>query len=216
MKKFKIEIIKKEKSNLKLKPNLKDYEKTAKSWDWKKAEKVLDWFSGHKINAAYNAIDRHGEGEHKNKVALYWLGEDGTKKEFTFWEMQNLSNQFANILKKYGVRRGERVFLFLPRVPELYFGFLGILKTGAIAGTMFQAFGPEGVKDRLENSQARFLVTTTEMVKRVYKVKKDLPHLEKIFLTDVVFPVPGVPLIIEFRGREPLIPGRRRKESSRI
>ena len=185
-KSWKLEIIKKDPKKFAIKPNLADYQKTNQTWNWKKAEKALTWFPGHKINAAYNAIDRHAEGERKNKVALYWIGEDGTKKEFTFWEMQNLSNQFANVLKKYGTEKGERVFLFLPRIPELYYGFLGVLKTGAVAGTMFQAFGPEGVLDRLQNSQARFLITTSEMVKRVYKIKKDLPHLEKFFLTDVV------------------------------
>ncbi len=184
-KKFKVEVIKKSKKDLKLEPNLKDYEKTAKTWDWKKAEKALDWFPGRKINAAYNAIDRHDQTDRKNKVALYWMGQDGTKKEFTFWQMKNLSNQTANVLKKHGVERGDRVFLFLPRIPELYYSFLGILKTGAIAGTMFQAFGPEGAKDRLENSQAKFLITNSELLKRIYKIKKDLPYLEKIFLTDV-------------------------------
>jgi len=184
-KKFTYETIKKSKKDLKIEPNLPDYDKTHQTWDWKKAEKALTWFPGHKINAAYNAIDRHAEGERKNKVALYWMGEDGTKKEFTFWEMQNLSNQVANILKNHGLEKGERVFLFLPRNPELYFSFLGVIKTGAIAGTMFQAFGPEGIRDRLQNSGAKFLITTSEMVKRVYKIKKDLPNLEKIFLTDV-------------------------------
>lgn len=186
---WKVETIKKNKSNFKLKPNIEDYGKIAKDWDWKKAENALDWFedqsAGRRINAAYNAIDRHDNTKRKNKVALYWMGQDGTKKEFTFWEMKNLSNKFANVLKKHNTKKGDRVFLFLGRVPELYYTFLGILKTGAIAGTMFQAFGPEGVKDRLENSQAEYLVTSNELLPRIYQIKKDLPNLKTIFIIDV-------------------------------
>ncbi|PIU43337.1 MAG: acetate--CoA ligase, partial [Candidatus Nealsonbacteria bacterium CG07_land_8_20_14_0_80_40_10] len=137
-----------------------------------------------RINAAYNAIDRHVKTARKNKVALYWENEAGDKKEYSFWQLSALSNKFANLLKKYDVQKGERVFIFLPRIPELYTSFLGILKTGAIAGTMFQAFGPSGLFDRLSISGARFLMTNREMSARVYKIKDKLPRLEKIIIVD--------------------------------
>ena len=179
---MKIEIIKKKK--FALPPNLKDYKKTYQSFNWKEAEKELTFFEGKKFNAAYNAIDRHAESWRKNKVALYWEEENGETKEYSFLQLKLLSNQFANVLKKLKVKRGDRVFIFLPRIPELYISFLGILKTGAIAGTLFQAFGPSGLLDRLSNSEAKIVITNSELKKRIYKIKKDLPHLEKIIVVD--------------------------------
>ena len=121
-------LIKKKVKDFKIKPNLKDYQKEYRTFTWEKGEKELEWFPGGKINAAYNAVDRNATGFRKNKVALYWEGENGEKKKFTFQELAILSNQFANFLKDKEVERGDRVFFFLPRVPELYYGFLGTLK----------------------------------------------------------------------------------------
>lgn len=170
--------------NLKKRPNLVDYEKAYRRFSWKQAEAELAWFAGKRLNAAFNAVDRHLSGPRKNKVALYWEGEDGEKKKFTFAELSRLSSKFANVLKKLGVERGNRVFFFLPRVPEIYFGFLGAIKAGAIAGTLFSAFGPQAIFDRLESSSARILVTNKTLLPRVSRVRKKLPHLEKILLVD--------------------------------
>lgn len=179
---MKIETIKKKKFILE--PNLKNYEKTYKAFNWKGAKKELSFFEGGKFNAAYNAIDRHINTWRKNKIALYWENEKGENKEYSFLQLSYLSNKFANVLKKIGVKKGDRVFIFLPRIPELYISFLGILKTGAIAGTMFQAFGPSGILDRLSNSEASVVVTNKELKKRIYKVKNKLPKLKKIIVVD--------------------------------
>lgn len=181
---MKKKLIKKTKTDFKKTPNLVDYQKTYRTFSWDQAEKELDWFPQKRLNAAHNAIDRHVQGSRKNKVALYWEGADGTKKKFTFYELYRLSNQFANLLKSLGIKKGERVFFFLPRVPALYFGFLGTLKTGAIAGTMFSAFGPKALLDRLENSDAKFLVTNQELYPRVDKIASKLPNLKKIILVE--------------------------------
>jgi acetyl-CoA synthetase len=165
---------------LKIKPNLADYEKAAKKFRWKDYYRDVEFFSG-RLNAAHNAIDRHKDIP--NKVALYWK-DDKEEKEYTFSEMHDLSNKFANVLKKLSVKKGDRIFIFLPRVPELYVSFLGILKTGAIAGTMFAAFGPRALKDRLENSSAKVLITNSELKKRVDEIRKDLPCLKKIVIID--------------------------------
>ncbi|PJE67633.1 acetate--CoA ligase [Candidatus Shapirobacteria bacterium CG10_big_fil_rev_8_21_14_0_10_40_9] len=171
-------------SYFKIKPNLLDYEKTYKSFSWKKAESQLSWFPGKKLNAAYCAIDVNAKNFRKNKIALYWEGETGEKKKFTFSELSALSSQFGNLLKTLGIKRGDRVFFFLPRVPELFFGFLGTLKIGAIAGTLFSAFGPEALYDRLSNSQAKILVTNKILKQRVEKIRRKLPELEKIILVE--------------------------------
>ena len=164
---------------LKRKPNLPDYQKAVRKFRWKNYFKEIEFFYG-KLNAAYNAIDRHTDIP--NKVALYWIGEE--EKRYTFREMKNLSNKFANVLKKLSVKKGDRVFIFLPRVPELYVSFLGTLKIGAIAGTLFAAFGPKALKDRLENSSAKVLITNAELKKRVDTIRKDLPDLKKIIVID--------------------------------
>ena len=107
-----------------------------------------------KLNAAYEAIAKHINSPRKNKVALFWEGENGEKVQFSFLQIDLLASKFGNMLKSLGIQRRDRVFFFLPRVPELYFGFLGTLKIGAIAGTMFSAFGPQAIEDRLGNSGA--------------------------------------------------------------
>ncbi len=173
----------KKRPDLKNFPNLADYDEVYNSFDWKLVRKELDWFDD-KINAAYNAVDRHTQTWRKNKVALYWEAEDGTKRQYTFEELSVLSNKIGNILKDFGVDRGDRVFIFLPRVPELYISFLGALKIGAIAGTLFSAFQEQALADRLGNSDARVVITNKELEKRIDKVKKKLPSLKHIITVD--------------------------------
>jgi len=177
-------IIKKPKSYFTTSPNLLDYQKTYQTFSWKKAEKEMLWFPPKKINAAYNAVDRQAQSWRKNKVALYWEGENGEEIKYTFFELSLLSNRFANLLKTLGVEKGERVFFFLPRIPELYFGFLGTLKAGAIAGTLFSAFGPNALLDRLGNSQAKVLITDEILYPRVKKILHQLSHLQHLILVD--------------------------------
>lgn len=164
--------------------NLDDYDRVYRSFDWKQARKEIDWFDGVKMNAAYNAIDRHTQTWRKNKIALYWEDEDGSTKQFTFEQLSLLSNKMGNILKDFGVTRGQRVFIFLPRVPELYISFLGILKIGAIAGTLFSAFQEQALADRLGNSDAEVVITNSELKKRIDKVRSKLPALKHIITID--------------------------------
>lgn len=179
-----MKVIKKSKSSFKIAPNLTDYEKVYRSFSWKDAYQELSWFPRHKLNAAFNAIDRHLATWRKNKVALYWEGEDGSQKKFTFEDLAEKSSQFSNYLKSLGVKRGDRVFIFLPRVPELYISFLGILKIGAIAGTLFSAFQEQALADRLNNSGVSILITNEELRLRVEKIKKKLQSLKKIIIID--------------------------------
>lgn len=178
------QLIRKTKKYLRRPANLLDYDKVYRNFKWQKAEKELVWFKGKRLNAAYNAVDRNALSYRKNKIALYWLGSKEEKKKFTFAELAVLSNQFANLLKSFGVEKGDRIFLFLPRIPELYFGFLGVLKTGAIAGTLFSAFGPKALFDRLDGSGAKILITNRKLKKRVDQVSKKLKNLKKIILVE--------------------------------
>jgi acetyl-CoA synthetase len=160
--------------------NLQNYEEMYEKFDWKETEKEFSWYETGRINMAYEAIDRHAESFRKNKIALYYR-DDSRKEKYTFKEMKEYSNQAGNILKTYGnVEKGDRVFVFLPRSPELYFAVLGAIKLGAIVGPLFEAFMEGAVRDRLEDSGAKVLVTTPELLERV--PVNELPELKTIFL----------------------------------
>ncbi|OGG14376.1 acetate--CoA ligase [Candidatus Gottesmanbacteria bacterium RIFCSPHIGHO2_01_FULL_39_10] len=174
----------KKKDYFKVSPNLENYDELVKSFNWKNYHRELDWFAGGKLNAAYNAIDRHVKSWRKNKVALYWIGEDNSRQAYSFEDLFLLSNQFGNYLKDKGIERGDRVFIFLPRIPYLFISFLGILKIGAIAGTLFSAFQEKALFDRLENSQAKAVITNYALLPRIQKVKSKLPHLKEIIVID--------------------------------
>lgn len=179
-----LKIIQKPKSYFKSLPNLSDYEREAKRFVWKSIEEEIPLLSDNKFNAAYWAIDQNAKNQRKNKIALYWQGENEEKKKYTFLELSILSNKFARLLKSLGVEKGERVFFFLPRVPELFYGFLGTLKSGAVAGTLFSAFGPQALYDRLSNSKAKILITNRELLPRVAKIRNKLWDLQRIILVE--------------------------------
>ncbi|MCM3587902.1 acetate--CoA ligase [Mesobacillus maritimus] len=160
--------------------NLQNYQDTYNNFNWQDVEKNFSWHDTGKVNMAHEAIDRHADGPRKNKIALYY--QDGTRKEkYTFKEMKEYSNQAGNVFKNYGdVEKGDRVFIFMPRSPELYFAVLGAIKLGAIVGPLFEAFMEGAVRDRLQDSEAKVLVTTPELLKRV--PVDELPALQHIFL----------------------------------
>ncbi|KIL43873.1 acetate--CoA ligase [Jeotgalibacillus soli] len=166
--------------SIKGKYNLESYEETAASFDWKEAEKNFSWHETGKVNMAYEAIDRHAESDKKNKVALYYRDAERNEK-YTFKEMKELTNKAANVLKSHGdVEKGDRVFIFMPRSPELYFALLGALKIGAIVGPLFEAFMEGAVRDRLEDSEAKVIITTPDLLERI--PVNELPHLKHVFL----------------------------------
>ncbi len=173
------------KDRLKITPNLPDYEEAVKKFNkWSDFKNELTYFEDHKINAAFNAIDRHVNTWRRNKIALFYESETGEKKEYSFYDLFILSNKACNVLKDLGLERGDRAFLFLPRIPELFYCFLGIQKAGAIAGTMFSAFGPQAIEDRLGDSEAKIVITTKELKERIDKVRHNLPKLKHIIVVD--------------------------------
>jgi len=182
-----LQIIEKNSKEFKLPPNSQNYAKTLKDFSYEKYTKELVWSSKNHINAAYNAITKNALGDRKNKIALYWEGEDGIEKKYTFAEIEEQSNKIGNYLKSLGVERGDRVFIFLPRVPELYFTFIATLKIGAVAGTLFSAFGPQALFDRLSQSEAKVLVTNSQLATRVTPIKSTLENLEKVVIVDTDF-----------------------------
>ncbi|KHD84253.1 acetate--CoA ligase [Heyndrickxia ginsengihumi] len=160
--------------------NLKNYEEAYQNFNWNEVEKQFSWHETGRVNLAYEAIDRHAESFRKNKVALNYLS-DTRKETYTFNDLKVLTNKAGNVLKEKGnVQKGDRVFIFMPRSPELYFAVLGAIKLGAIVGPLFEAFMEGAVRDRLEDSEAKVLVTTPDLVDRV--PVDQLPKLETIFV----------------------------------
>jgi acetyl-CoA synthetase len=162
--------------------NLKNYADTYKNFNWKDVEKNFSWHSSGKVNIAYEAIDRHAQTWRKDKIALYYV-DDFREEKYTYQELMLLSNKFANVLRNLGIKKGDRVFVFMPRYPELYIAFLGIVKVGAVVGPLFEAFMEEAVKDRLKDSEAVAVITTPTMKNRI--PRKDLPALKYMILVGV-------------------------------
>lgn len=172
-------IIKKRKGNY----NLNDY-KNLIQFDWQKAVNNDIDFKKVNYNAASYAVDLNALNYRKNKIALYWEGETEEEVKYTFAEISVLSSRFSQCLRKIGIVKYDRVFIFLPRWPELYISFLGIIKSGAIAGTLFSAFGPQALLDRLNNAKASLLITNLSLFSRIKPIWKKLPFLKKIILVD--------------------------------
>ncbi|MDY6932792.1 MAG: acetate--CoA ligase [Spirochaetota bacterium] len=162
--------------------NLKSYEDVYDKFQWSDVERDFTWYNTGKVNIAYEAIDKHTENWRKNKVALYYI-DDFREEKYTFMELKYLSNRFANVLRSIGIKKGDRVFVFMPRSPELYITFLGIAKIGAVVGPLFEAFMEEAVRDRLADSEAVAIITTPEMKHRI--PNRDLPFLKHIILVGV-------------------------------
>mgnify|MGYP001493481283 FL=1 len=159
--------------------NLSNYEETYAAFDWTEAEKEFSWYETGKVNIAYEAIDRHLLTDRKNKTAL--LYSDATREEsYSFAQLSELSNKFGNVLRSLGINKGDRVFVFMPRSPELYVSVLGTLKIGAIVGPLFEAFMEGAVRDRLEDSEAVAIVTTPALLPRV--PVGQLPALKHVIL----------------------------------
>lgn len=159
---------------------LTNYEETAKNFKWEDAEKEFSWYKTGKVNMAYEAIDRHAESDKKDKTAL--LYQDAERKEsYTFGDMKNWTNKAANVYANHSnLTKGDRLFIFMPRSPELYFALLGATKMGVIVGPLFEAFMEGAVYDRLLDSEAKAIVTTPELLSRIPLDK--LPSLETVFI----------------------------------
>ena len=116
------------------------------------------WFVGGKLNAAYNCLDRH-LAERGTKTALLWEGEPGDKQSFTYEELHREVGKAANALKRLGVRKGDRVAIYLPMVPEAVISMLACARIGAAHSVVFGGFSAESLRDRIRDAQAKVLIT---------------------------------------------------------
>jgi acetyl-CoA synthetase len=167
--------------------NLLDYNELHSSFDWEKERKGLDGLpNSGGINVAYEAVERHTLGKLMHHVALRWIRKDQSSRDFTYQDLNLLSNRFANVLGQLGVLKGERVFTLTGRIPELYVTALGTLKNVSVFCPLFSVFGPEPVFQRLSRGNAKILVTTKEQFeKKIKSLLERLPDLAHVLITDI-------------------------------
>ena len=152
--------------------------------DWSGAEKALGYRPGDVVNIGWHCSDRICQEGRAAKTALIWEDAAGASRTYTFDDLRVHSNTIAGFLAGLGVQPGERVCLFMDRIPELYFGFLGVLKMGAIAQPLFSAFGDESLMTRLANAGTTAIVTQRKHVAKVRKIRAALPDLRHVIVVD--------------------------------
>ncbi|MGQ9497791.1 MAG: acetate--CoA ligase [Desulfotomaculales bacterium] len=139
----------------------------AERLDWfRKWDKVLEWnppfakwFVNGKLNACYNCVDRHLNTWRKNKAALVFEGEPGDSRVLTYWDLYREVTRFANILKKLGVQKGDRVAIYMPMIPEAVLAVLACARLGAPHSVVFGGFSSDSLRDRILDAQAKVLIT---------------------------------------------------------
>ena len=159
------------------------WEKEAENLHWfQKWDKVLDdsnkpfykWFTGAKTNIAYNCLDVHTKTYRRNKLALIWEGENGDFKAFSYFALHRDTCKFANVLRSLGVKKGDRVTLYMGRIPELVIGMLACARIGAIHSVVYGGFSVEALHERLEDSQSKVLIVSDGSYQRgkIVELKK--------------------------------------------
>src|SRR3989441_2278270 len=133
----------------------------SRRWD-----RVLDWhpphakwFVGGTLNASVNCLDRHVRGARRNKAALIWEGEPGDRRTLTYFDLFRQVSAFANVLKAFDIKKGDRVAIYLPLIPELAIAMLACARIGAVHSVVFGGFSAESLRDRINDQQARLLIT---------------------------------------------------------
>jgi len=124
---------------------------------WKSPD--AQWFVGGKLNASVNCLDRHVRTARRNKAAIIWEGEPGDRRTLTYWDLYRQAGTFANVLKSLGAKRGDRIALYLPLIPELAIAMLACARIGAIHSVVFGGFSAESLRDRINDAQATLLIT---------------------------------------------------------
>ncbi len=133
-----------------------------KVWDWDFDDATISWFEGAKLNVSYNCLDRHLESR-GDQIAIIWEGDDpGVDRKITYRELHAEVCKFANALKSRGVKKGDRVSIYMPMVPEVVVAMLACTRIGAVHSIVFGGFSPESLKDRILDSDCQVVITADE------------------------------------------------------
>jgi acetyl-CoA synthetase len=174
-------VIHKDPKTLRVRPHLTAAARAGFWWGGVRAE--LAALPGGALNIAHEAVERHACGPNAGRVAIRWLGVDGDTLQFSYADLSALTNRFAQALAAIGAARGDRLFLLLPRVPELYIAALGAMKAGVVVSPLFSAFGPEPIATRINLGSGRFLLTTRELYERkVAPIRAQMPTLQTVLI----------------------------------
>jgi acetyl-CoA synthetase len=149
------------------------YEKIKNEWKWNIPKKY---------NIGTDVIDKHTSTKNKNKVALYWENAAGQTERYTFWDLKNLSNKFGNALKNLGFKKEDRFLIRLPNIPAFQISFLGGVKIGAIPIPSSVMFREHEIEYRINDSNAKAVITTPKFAKEVHAVKKNCKTLKHIIV----------------------------------
>ena len=175
----------------------------AKALDWfEEWDEVLDesnapfykWFTGGKLNASHNCLDRHVEAGRGDRVAFHWRGEEGEERDVTYADLLRDTQRLANVLKDRGIEPGDVVGIDLPMIPEVAVAMLACARIGAVHNVVFGGFSPDSVKDRMEFSEAKALITV-DQARRKGKAADIKPAVDA-FLSDV----PSIETVIVVRN----------------
>jgi acetyl-CoA synthetase len=183
--------------------NITWFKKWDKVLEWNFEKPEIKWFLGGELNASYNCVDRFIKTPTRNKAAIVWEADDGTYKTYTYQQLYYEINRFANVLKKQGVTKGDRVTLYLPMIPELAIAMLACARIGAIHSIVFGGFSAQALRDRIQDCQAKLVITADKGVRggRLVPLKanadaalQECPTVEKVIVvkrTDGVDMEPG-------------------------
>ncbi|HLG57562.1 MAG TPA: acetate--CoA ligase [Vicinamibacterales bacterium] len=175
-------------------PNLRDYDRARAEFSWGEARRRLDGLPGGRgLNIAHEAVDRHTADLHGDRLALRWISRTGVRRDFTYDDLRDATNRFANVLKQLGVGPRDVVATLAGRIPSLYIAALGTLKNGSVYTPLFSAFGPDPIVSRMTMARARMLVTTDTLYrKKVEPVRARMPALEYVLLVrETAAPLPA-------------------------
>jgi len=174
--------------------------KFAEELEWsRKWTRVLDWsnpphakwFVGGQINASINCVDRHIRTSRRNKAAIVWEGEPGDRRTLTYWDLYRQVSAFANVLKSLGVKKGDRVAIYMPLVPELAVAMLACARIGAPHSIVFGGFSADSLRDRINDAECKVLVTAdggyrrgsvVPLQKVAYEAIEGAPSIEHVIV----------------------------------
>jgi acetyl-CoA synthetase len=176
-------VIRKTAHDLRVAPNLSDYDAQRRAFSWEQARGALSGLPGGGLNIAHEAVDRHASGPLAARTALRFVSRAGAPLDIDFAALARLTSRFANVLRELGVGRGDRLFVLAGRIPELYVAVLGALKNGTVVTPLFSAFGPEPIATRVSLGEGRVLVTTDTLYRRKVRDWRDrMPTLRHVLL----------------------------------
>ena len=176
-------VIHKTAHDLRVPPNLSDYDAQCRAFSWDAARQALQGLPGGGLNIAFEAVDRHAAGALRDRVALRFVARSAPALDLSYGELARQTNRFANVLKSLGVGQGDRLFVLAGRIPDLYIAVLGALKNGTVVTPMFSAFGPEPIATRINIGAGQVLVTTDGLYQRKVKaMRAQMPTLRHVLL----------------------------------